>query len=120
IPDAVMALINSAAGGVQILIRHDAYGIASLRELTQQISSDQQYWEDQSVGITSWGPDYATDSVQVSLTNYSADDVALITARYAGLPVTVPVASEPLPSRYDRTHDFPPWYGGNWIKDSTR
>jgi hypothetical protein len=112
-------LTSLASADIRLHVRQVKHSLKALEEVTQAISKDKAFWASRGWSLSSWGPDYDHNLVSISFTKPgSAALQQAVALRYGGLAfVAMPV---PLASRFSRTNDGSPFYGGDEVtRDST-
>jgi len=100
--------------GIPVAIRVVPRSAGQLAAVQARIGGDARYWKKRGVVISVWGPDLASDKVQITLTHYSRRAAAMLVARYGAAWVRISPTSvtiQPL----SRTSDSAPWWGGDLV-----
>jgi hypothetical protein len=100
--------------GIPVAIRVVPHSAGQLAAVQARIGSDAGYWKKRGVVISVWGPDLASDKVQITLTRYSRRAAAMLIARYGAEWVRVSSTSVTL-QPLSRTSDSAPWWGGDLL-----
>lgn len=114
---ALVSAVTAAterADDVQVNYRQVPNSSVVLTRASASISADRATWADRGVHISSVGLSAETNSVVVTLSNYSADAAALLSNAFPGL-VTVKQGTQPFAVSSGRAADSAPWYGGDSI-----
>lgn len=85
-----------------------------LSDLTQQIATDQSLLAQEGIQIVQWGPDAASNTVEIQVANYSTTVASELGARY-GSAVSVVRAADPTLAITPATRDddTAPWFAGD-------
>jgi hypothetical protein len=114
-PSAFLArAIAKNRTGIPVAIRVVPRSAGQLAAVQARIGSDARYWKQRGVVISVWGPDLASDKVQITLTHYSRRAAAMLIARYGAEWVRISTASATI-QPLSRTTDSPPWWGGDLV-----
>ncbi len=111
---AVNAAVAAASTPVQVNYRQVQNSNLVLTRASASISADRATWADRGVHISSVGLSAETNTVAVTLSDYSASSAALLSAAFPGV-VTVKQTSQSFSVSSGRTADSAPWYGGDSI-----
>ena len=93
---------------------------SALASLTQTVANDQTQLASAGIQLVTWGPDPASNTVKVSVQNYTSQDQGVFDALFG--VGWVSVASDPFsgaPKRTTRFDDYAPFYGGDRIWNNT-
>jgi hypothetical protein len=120
---AFAAALDSNFGppsAVGYTIQPAAHSWADLQSLTSRIAADTASLASAGVNPTSWGPDAASSTVHIAITDYTPSAVATLDDEYGASWIAVSSSPSTLPGRFaDRDTDVPPYYGGDliWFDD---
>jgi hypothetical protein len=94
-----------------------AHSWGELEGLTHRIAGDANMWQSHGVTLVKWGPDIATNRVEISVQGYTLAIAQELKSRYGSDRVgVVPYNAINLPQRaVNRYYDFPPFFGGDRI-----
>lgn len=110
----VNAAIAAAASPVEVQFRQVLNSNLVLTQVSASINNNRASWSDRGVHISSLGLDPQSNSVAVTLSDYSSQAADLLGAAFPGV-VTVKQASQSFSVSSGRTSDSAPWYGGDSI-----
>lgn len=100
------------------VIRQVARTYKQLVDLRDRITAEHNWFKANGLGLVDWGPDEATNTVKVGITQSDPSSRALVAQRFGAEAITV-VTEQPTVNAADRVNDYPPpWYGGDRIFDA--
>jgi hypothetical protein len=82
---------------IPIRFRSVRYSEKELQALTQRISDDFGYWQQQGIRLTGWGPEIVSNTVQIDLAHYTPGYRDALRARYGDRVSVVTHDVQPTP-----------------------
>lgn len=113
-------MVAAAAGvieGVPISYVTVAHSLSSLQAVSDDIASRRAALAADGINVISWGPDDATDTLQIGLNPYTDGAASSLKASYGDLVSVIPHTVEGGGS--SRTNDTSPFWGGDEMDGPT-
>lgn len=113
--NAVNAVAEKDPAWMQVPISYKdvPFSRNDMNATTDLISHDAEALRAQGIDLTTWGPDDATDRVDIRMAKYSDAYAAQLTKMYGPIVKVYPKDFEI--EAGTRIHDVPDWYGGDLI-----
>jgi hypothetical protein len=97
-------------------LKEVTHSFADLEALTMRLASAQASLNNSGIAIVSWGPDPASNTVLVGLSNYTASAADVLKSIYGAALLTVEASSGSLPTpAANRYYDTPYFYNGDRV-----